>query len=257
MTLASQLPVNVVNCKEILNQGTCLFVKALDNCASEPQLDTIAVDTTAVADGDETASLVSDNADGTLLRAGAVLTFQPSGESITILNDTVVDTTATPVAIEEYTGSGIPADEEHETFGLLELQSPQNIPFNLEATTVDRTDLKSFNTAMVKTNNSFNPQVQVIASKEDKALWQIFEGARSVRDVYAVIYYPSEQIVFGRALISGYNFDASNGEIQRPQFTLEFQGKDYAVSTTYGEADATEQALINEVLSKAGAPQLA
>lgn len=252
-TIASKIPLSVQNCNEILNQGTCIFVKALDNCAKEPTAITITVDTTPVAVDDETVSLTASVAD-TFLRAGTILTF--GANTLTVLNDVTVGTTATSVAIEPATAI-IAAAATAETFALLELLSPENVPYNIEATTVDRTDLKSFQTSSVKTNNGFKPQIQCIASKDDKALWQVFEGARTVRDVYAVIYYSSDQLVFGRAIITGYNFDGAKSEIQRPQFTLEFQGDDYRTTTTYLEADANEQAVMNEIARLAGIPEFA
>lgn len=251
-TLASRLPVDVQNCNEILNQGACIFVLALENCANEPTINTLTVDTTPVAIGDESVSLTTDNAEGTFLRAGTVLSF--TSGSLVVLNDTTISAGAATAVEIEPALVAVAAAETATTFALLELISPENVPFNLEAKTVDRTDLKSFQESMVKTNNKFAPQIQCIASPDDDALWQIFQGARSVQDVYAVIYYPSDQLVFGRALISGYNFDGGVGEIQRPQFTLEFQGKDYSITTNYGQAGASEQALMNEVASLAGLP---
>ena len=248
-TFASRLPVNATACNEILNQGACIFVKPLINCEVEPE-DFLVTNTVAVAVNDVTISLTT-SATSLSLRAGTVITF--GTVSVVTTMDEIITPVASLVAIEP-APAVIPLNANSRLFGLLELISPENIPFNLEAKTVDRTDLKSFQESMVKTNIKFAPQIQCIASREDKALWAIFEGARSVQDVYAVIVYPSDQLVFGRALISGYNFDGGLGEIQLPQFTLEFQGKDYAVTTTYGEASVAEQTLMNDIARRTGIP---
>lgn len=251
-TFASRLPVNATACNEILNQGACIFVKPLINCAAEP-VDPTVTNTVAVVVGATTISLTT-SATSLFVREGTVLTFGNLAVVTTL--DQIITPTASLVNIEASTVA-IPINTVTRLFGLLELISPENIPFNLEAKTVDRTDLKSFQESMVKTNIKFAPQIQCIAAKDDKALWSIFQGARSVQDVYAVIAYPSDQLVFGRALISGYNFDGGVGEIQRPQFTLEFQGKDYAITTTYGEADVDEQTLMNDICRRAGLPLFA
>ena len=96
-TFASRIPFNAQACNEILNQGACIFVKILDNCESEPNLDVITVET-AIAISDETASLSSDQTNGTFLRAGTVLNFDTG--SIVVLNDTLVANVATAVEIE-------------------------------------------------------------------------------------------------------------------------------------------------------------
>lgn len=237
-------------CNEILNAGTQVYLKILEDCATEPPKDTITVDTTPIALTDETASLVSDNADGTFLRSGTVLHF--TSGTISILNDVTVPNTPTAIDIQP-AESAIAAAETAETFALLKLQSPTNVPFNIEATTVNRTDLDSFQGAMVKTKNEFKPQIQCIASLLDKALWDaVFVGANSAQDVYAVLVYGSTQLAVGRALISGYNVDGNIEEIQRPQFTLEFQGKDYRLTKPYSFASTADQAGINEVMRLAG-----
>ena len=251
-TLASQIPITVQNCNEILNSGAAIYVSLLENCAKEPTLDTITVDTTPVATGDESVNLVSDDADGTFLRAGSILTFSPSDESVVILNDVTVTTTPALVEIEEYTGTGIPASETTQKWGMRKLLSPVNIPFSLEATTVSRDDLSSFQTSSVKTKNSFNPSVECIAAKDDTALWTIFDAARTVNDLYVVIVYPSDQLVFGRALVEGFSSDISEGEIMRPSFSLSFQGDDYRMTQVYSQASVAEQAVINEVLQYTG-----
>jgi hypothetical protein len=124
---------------------------------------------------------------------------------------------------------------------------------NLEGETVDRTDLNSIQGAMVKTGINFKPQVQAIASKHDRALWTaIFEGANSTIDIYAHIIYNSDQSALGRAMVTNYNVDGNTKEVQRPQFTLDFQGEDYAVTKPWEYETPARQIVINEMMKLSG-----
>lgn len=238
-------------CNEILNSGTVVLVAPLIDCANLPIVHTITVGAAGVAVDEESVAMTTDIVGGTRLRQGTVLYF--GSDTLVVTADVLVDnTTATPVPIEPATAA-IAAGSLARTWALQKILSPTNVPLNIEATTVDRTDLESFQGSMVKTLNNFKPQISSIASLKDRALYDVvFEGANSTVDVFAHIVYSSTQSAIGRALVSGFNSDGQQAEIQRPQFTLEFQGKDYTVTKPWIYESPELQAAINEDMKLSG-----
>jgi hypothetical protein len=249
-TIVSQLRSKQTSCNEILNAGSIVLVGMLEDCEAEPKIHTLNPSAT-IAVGDTTAFLQSDQIEGTWLREGSVLHF--GSASIVVASSTLVtQLAAVAVPIEPATatvGTSVTA----ETWALLKLLSPTNIPLNLESEMVDRTDLNSIQGANVKTSVNFKPQIQAIASLKDRALWTvIFQGAKTTLNCYANIIYSSTQNALGRALISGYSTDGGNKEIVRPQFTLEFQGEDYEVTMPWKYEPAANQTVINDAMKLSG-----
>jgi hypothetical protein len=248
-TIVSRLKSKQTSCNEILNAGSIVLVGILEDCAKEPKIHTLTLGN-AIAVGDVTASLTSDQIDGTFLREGLVLYF--GANSVVVTSSILITQAATTVSIEPATAiidTTVPA----QTWALLKLLSPTNIPLNLESEMVDRTDLNSMQGANVKTSINFKPQIQAIASLKDRALWEvIFKGAKTTLSAYANIVYSTTQNALGRVLISGYNADGGNKEIVRPQFTLEFQGEDYEVTSPWQYEPIANQAIINNAMKLSG-----
>ncbi|MGL6342700.1 MAG: hypothetical protein ACRC80_26620 [Waterburya sp.] len=235
-------------CNEILNAGTLVLVAPLVGCSNYPVTHTLTAGAGAVAA--TTIALTSDQLLGTFLREGHVLHF--GANTVTVAADVTVANAVTNVLVEPLT-TAIAAAAVAETWAMSKILSPTNVPLNIEAQTVDRTDLNSFRGSMVKTLNNFKPQIQAIASLKDKALYDyIFDGANTTKDVFVNIVYTSNQIAIGRALVSGYNVDGNQAEIQRPQFTLEFQGADYEIYKPWIFETSANKTNVNNAMKLSG-----
>lgn len=250
-TLASQAQPEINSCTEVLNLGTSAYLILLDNCAKEPPLVTLTVDAAALQ-GDQTISLTSD-ADVTL-REGAILTFNNDPTLIAeVTAKTTVTSTATSVPVNALP-TALAGTETAPTLGLNEVLSPTNIPFPVENTMVNRTDLKTFFDSQSKTKMAFNPQIAAITVADDDALFDALEGSISVQDVFAVLKYSDNTLAFGRAIVSNYNKDGNIEEIGRPTFTLNFQGGqsgDSALFSAYYRQSTAKQAIMNTLAERA------
>lgn len=210
----------IENCNEYLNAGSINLVAPVPCGSVEPTVDTLTVDT-ALVGGEESIDLTSDNAAGTILREGSILHFA-SGELVTITATTTV-TTGTTVPIEA--APVISAGDTGQTWALLRIKSPTNLPTNIEAQEVNRTDLTyGLQGGMVKSKIELNIQVTAIAVPGDKAVFDYILGAStSDADIYSLIVRSHGVTTAGRTKITGWTDDGNIEEISRPQWTYKYQ----------------------------------
>lgn len=247
LSYAEQFSPSAAPGREILNAGSLILVGNLaNNLDLEPQVHTLTA--AAAIIGDETISLTSDQT-ATFLRKGTVLHF-PAATAV-VTEDATVTSSATDVPVEALEGA-ITAGDEATTWALLRLLSPMNIPFNIENQTTDRTDLNTIDGSTVKVKRDFKPQISAFARPDDKALWEvIFPAAEGTGNIYVNIIRSSGQHAFGVAQVEGYNSDGAQSEIDKPQFTLSFQGKK-ALTAPYAYLTTGKQALLNSVMKLSG-----
>lgn len=249
VTFAEQLYTNVPPGNEFLNAGSILLVTNLPtNASKEPQVHTLSSDA-ALLD-DEELTLTSDQLPGgTFLRQGTVLHFPTTTAVVT---EDITVTTSTVVPVEPLTGA-IALNDEAQTWALLKLLSPMNLPFNIENQTVDRTDLNTIDGSTVKTKRDFKPQTSTVARPDDKALWEVIYPAAAAGNVNIFVHMirTSGLHAFGIAQIDGYNSDGNTAEIDKPQFTISYQGIK-GLPAPWAYLDAAKQVVLNNVVKLSG-----
>ncbi|MGK7892348.1 MAG: hypothetical protein AB4372_01525 [Xenococcus sp. (in: cyanobacteria)] len=235
------------NENEILNAGTALFLAPVAVGKKEPSLATLTVGT-ALTGGEESVELSSDIE--VILRKDTVLTF--GSDEVVVAANTTVTTSSTTVPIEA-APAAIAGGATATSWGLLKLLSPTNIPINIEAQDVDRTDLNNgLQGSMVKVKIEMNNQITAIGRKDDQALYDYAFGAStSTASLYALIASTDGVHAFGRVQVSGWTKDSNINEIARPQFTIKFQAP-WAAAKPYKWLTTALQTELNLVRTKAG-----
>ena len=172
-------------------------------------------------------------------------------ETLIITADTLV-TTATSVPIEALTVA-IPDTDTAETWGMLALLSPTNIPFNIEASEVNRTDLTyGLQGSMVKSKIEVNNQISTIGRKDDQALYDYFFGASYTdQRIYTIFEYSDDTHGFGQSEIIGWNRDGNIEEITRPQFTAKLQAP-FGIAKPFKWETLENQTSLNDMRKLAG-----
>ena len=248
MAYADVFVPKLLNTNEVLNAGSILLVKDVEGANEEPIIHTLTEASGSVA-GDEQLILTSSHTEGTRLRAGCVLHFV-NGVAVVLKETLVTDSIVVPVEPLE---NSIPTGDTAQTWAMLQILSPTNLPTNIESQEVNRTDLSNgLFGSMVKTKIELNPQVTVINTPEDRALYEyIFPAAKSDKSVYALIVRSGGIHSFARALINGWNDDGNIEEISRPQFTVKYQGK-IGISSPFKYLSTEEKAALNSVRRLSG-----
>lgn len=246
------------NCSSLSAQGSILLVGKLNSCASEPDVLTIT-NTAAAAINDETLTL-SSNATITqgapTLRKGSILHFGVNKAVVTA--DTVIAIAGTTVVPVEKLVAAITINATASTWALLRVLAPQTIPVNEESSTTDTTDLTNgLQGSEVVTKLMLNPSIQVINRFDDKAVNDVIRKAAKVGGtVYTVFALSDTSHVFGRAVVSGFQNEATQSDIMKPTFNLLMQSPWYSYTMLKYENTAT-QTLINEGRKLAGLDVLA
>ncbi|MGL5076886.1 MAG: hypothetical protein ACRDBG_13825 [Waterburya sp.] len=238
------------NCNTILNTGALILFANITCPAVEPVVYTITAASAGVVNA-TTLSLTS-NATGTYLREGAVLQFG-SNFAVVAANITI-GTTATSVAVRPLTAA-IAANATASTWGMAKVIAPTNIPITLTSNKQDSTSLSDgIYGSSVKTKVMSNPQITTIGNPQDKALYDtILDAANSDAELYAVIARASGMMQFGRVMVENFTNDGNQSDFEKPQFTLDFQGK-IGVTTLPAFLTTTEKAQANALRSLAGLP---
>lgn len=241
------------SCNQILNSNTFMHVVAFPCGSDDPASIEITVDT-ALVGGEEAIVLSTTEPNGVKLRKNSVLNFVTAGEIV--VTSTTLVTTGTSVPIEA--APGAVADTDTATvWGMLSVLSPTNIPLNIEASEVDRTDLTfALQGSMVKAKIEVNNQINTIGRKDDEALYSlIFNRCFNDTRLYVVFEYSDDTHAFGPAEFVGWTRDGNVSEITRPQFTCKLQAP-FAIAEPYQYLSTTKQTALNNMRSLAGLPQL-
>lgn len=248
LSFAERFAPTPENCNQILNAGSFVYAAPNPCGQDEPTVATISVPTAGVI-GDETISLTSSITEGTTLRRNSLLHLTTG--IIVVTADTLV-TTATSVPIEALTVA-IPDTDTATTWGMLALLSPTNIPFNIEASEVNRTDLTyDLQGSMVKSKIEVNNQISTIGRKDDRALYDYFFGASYTdQRIYTIFEYSDDTHGFGQSEIVGWNRDGNIEEITRPQFTAKLQAP-FGIAKPFKWETTENQAALNAMRQLAG-----
>lgn len=250
VSIAEQFTPTPENCNQILNASTIILVTGQPCGQDEPIVHTLSVDT-ALVGGEESIDLTSDQLpDGTFLRKNSVIHFA-SGEERVVTADTIV-TTGTSVPIEA-DPNPIADTDTATTWAMLMVLSPTNVPLNIEASEVNRTDLTfGMQGSMVKSKIEINNQVSTIGRKDDRALYDlIFGSSYTDQRLYTLFAYSDDTHSFGQAEIITWNRDGNIEEITRPQFTVKLQAP-FGVAKPYQWETTANQTLLNNLRRFAG-----
>lgn len=241
------------SCNQILNSNTFMHVVAFPCGSDNPASIELTVDTSIIL-GDESIDLSTTAPNGVKLRKNSVINFVTAGEIV--VTQTTLVTTGTTVPIEAAPAPVTDTDTAN-VWGMLSVLSPTNIPLNVEASEVDRTDLTyALQGSMVKAKIEVNNQVSTIGRKDDEALYSlIFNRTFNDTRLYVVFEYSDDTHAFGPAEFVGWNRDGNVSEITRPQFTCKLQAP-FAIAEPYTYLSTAKQTALNNMRSLAGLPQL-
>ena len=228
-------------CNEFFNAGSVIKVCNLINCANEPTVYTlnnsaaVAVNATTIslyvspvptgAAVDATGNLVT----GVILQKGTVLYFSttPLTPVVVVTDATITATTAgtaQPVAIEPAIAA-IPAASTATTWGLVQINSPTDLPLNLNSNNVDRQDLTfGLQGSEVITSVSLQTQLSAIATKNDPGVWRsLLPASQDGSDVFCIIQRQGDIRAWGRVKVSNFQITGQIKEISRIQCQIMFQ----------------------------------
>ncbi len=218
---------------EFLNAGSLVRVAELTNCADEPTVYTLET-SAAAAIGDDSISLFLDpapagvTAPSVLLTAGSKLYFGATFIPVTIAEDIKItattSATAQTVIVDELT-QAVALGASANTWAMISVASPTDIPLNLNTNTVDRQDLTyGLQGSMVTTSVDLQSQLAFIATADDAAIWQvIYPYTQSGKDFFCYIARSGDLRAWGRCKGSNISFTGATKEISRGSVQLMFQ----------------------------------
>jgi hypothetical protein len=210
------------NCSTMLNAGSIILFGQITCPNVEPITRTITA-TTSGAVAATTLSLQSSVAD-TFLREGLILYFGTN--PVVVATAITIGTTAVPVAVRPLTAV-VAANATASTWALQRLLAPTNIPITLTSTKQDSTNLTdNLYSSSVKTRVNSNPQIAAIGNPQDRTLYStILDAANSDRELFCVILKFGGLTQVGRVMVENFTVDGVQSDFEKPQFTLDFQGK--------------------------------
>lgn len=241
---------------EVLTAGAQLFVASLASATSPRPLEPVVITFTAdaaAASEDTSISLTHNQAStAVIVRQGMVLYFGAVKAVITAETSIASGSSATSVPVEALSAS-IAEDATATSWNLLRVLSPSDIPNTSTDTMVDRKDLTfGLQGSQVKVGTTFEPQVTVIRNPNERALDQIiYPASNGAQSIFAHIVYPGGLHVWGSTKVSNFTLPNAINEIQRPQFTLNFQAP-YARPTIFAFLSTAEKAVFNTVMQLSG-----
>lgn len=253
---ASSFVPSPIATNEILTAGSQLFVASLapSNSARplEPSVVTFTMEAQA-ASGATSISVTHNQATiPVVLRQGTILYFGSTKAVVTAETSVASGATAVSVPVEAL-ASQIADEATATTWNLRRILSPTDLPNTSTDTMVDRKDLTfGLQGAQVKVGTAFEIQVTAIRDPKDRALDEIiYPASNGAQSIFAHIAYNGGLHVFGSAKVSNFSMPNAINEIQRPQFTLNFQAP-YARPPVYAYQSTAEKALFNTVMQLSG-----
>ena len=201
--------------------------------------------TTAAAVGATTMSLSAASA--VTIRGGSALSFvNPSGsgtygrQQVLFINDVNLTTTASTVTVSPLTRSIAASNTASFVTGMYPLLGITQLDLNNQETQVDTTNFGSdTGTEMQLIRVQRQLTVNGISMAGDQALETIVKpcgGLSSAfvgREIYAVATKPNGEIFEGAAEIMALNFPASQNEVDKYSFNLNFQGNTFRWTPPY------------------------
>ena len=261
-----QFANDLQGCGSIVTAGACIAVGALPDCATEAPVYTLTVDTGGGALVGETSitvtaalAVVGVGLATIELGAGKYLYFSGGGIAKIVTGGKVdtdgVDTLT--LTVEPIETTAIADAETADTWALLDLVAPTDIPLTSNDTLVDTTDTKGgLQGSEQKTNIMLDTTVQAILKPNDPALCFFHDASQQDVEATVVIALNGDIYAIGRAIICNIQYPNPVKEVIRPQFQVKFQPpysfvnfgcKDPAVA-----ADLADIQLLNTQLELAG-----
>ncbi len=253
MPIFPQVVPQPQNCNSISNQGSLLLVGELDNCADEPTVFTM---TPAAAAAGATSVTITANSlpSGTAryIRKGSILHF--GTKTATVTEESVINGGGGSVTIQvEALSAALLVTDVASSWGLLRVLAPQSIPINNESSTTDVMDLTNgLQGSEVVTKLMLNPSIQVVNRLDDRAVNDLIYKASLVGGtIYTTFALSDTSHVFGRAIVSGFNKEFTQADVQKPSFNLLMQAPWFNY-TTYAFESTANKTLINNARKLAG-----
>jgi hypothetical protein len=236
------------NCSTMLNAGSIILFGQITCPDVEPVVKTITA--TAIGAVGATSLTIQSSVADTFLREGLILYFGSS--AVVIAANTTIGTTAVSVAVRPLT-LGVAANSTTTTWGLRRLLAPTNIPITLTSTKQDSTNLTdNLYSSSVKTRVNSNPQIAAIGNPQDSTLYStILDAANSDRELFCVILKFGGLTQVGRVMVENFTVDGVQSDFEKPQFTLDFQGK-IGIITLPQFLDTAEKTAANNMRRLAG-----
>lgn len=234
---------------EVQNAGSAIYVAPLAVGARTPA-DRILTVGTAPTTGDEKIKLTSNQANGTWLRAGQILTF--GANKVIVTASTLVATSATDVPVEALTAVPSGTTTVWENFQIL---SPKDIAFPAENSGQNRKDLTyGLQGSEVTTSVTFNPQIQAFVRLDDRGLMDhVFNGALQGKSKYCYIARNGGFGAYGRIIPKGFSVPGAVDGLAEASFTANYQAP-YAVHTVPGFLTPEQKTAVNAVRVRLGIP---
>lgn len=238
-TLAEQFVTkSLPACNEFYNAGSIIRVLSLFNCNQEPTVYSlnlaaaVALNATTISvfiDPVPTGVVVDGAAaatPGVYVQKGSVLYFGtiPVVPSETVLVTATTSGAAQTIPIEPATAA-IASGAIANTWGLVQINSPTDLPLNLNSNNVDRQDLTfGLQGSEVITSVSLQTQLSMIATKNDPGVWNtLLPAAQNGADVFCVIHRTGDVRAWGRVKVSNFQINGQIKEISRLQCQIMFQ----------------------------------
>lgn len=140
-----------------------------------------------------------------------------------------------------------------QTWGMLSVASPTDIPLNLNTNTVDRQDLTyGLQGSMVTTSVDLQSQLAFIATPDDPAIWKVIHPyTQQGKDFFLFVERTGGLRAWGRCKGSNLSFQGAVKEITRGSVTLLLQSP-FAFPTLRPYQSVTQQAAFDTVGRLAG-----
>lgn len=241
---------------EILTAGSQLFVANLAPSNSirplEPPVITFTTEAAATSAATSISVTHDQATDPVVLRQGTILYFGAVKAVVTAETSVAAGATGVTVPVEALSAN-IADAATATTWNLRRILSPTDLPNTSTDTMVDRKDLTfGLQGAQVKVGTAFEIQVTAIRDPKDRALDEIiYPASNGAQSIFAHIAYNGGLHVWGSAKVSNFSMPNPINEIQRPQFTLNFQAP-YARPTVFTYLTTAEKSIFNTVMQLSG-----
>ena len=252
-----QFALDLQGCGSILTAGSCIAIGELPNCLVQAPVYTLTADA-ATAIGETTisftATVTAQGNQDACLGKGKYVYF--NGNAYRVVSDATVvaDGATSNQATIEPAEVAIAISDTADSWLLVDLTAPTDLPLNSNDTLVDTTDLKSgIQGSEQKTNVALESQVQAILKPNDKALGIIHDATQIDVEATVVIARTGGIYAIGRAILCNLQYSGNTKEVVRPQFQVKFQPP-YSFTKPADQLSVAELATLNGQLQLAGLP---